>query len=477
MALDLPHGPWNKAVSGKWSGFSIALYTNPSRHMLLVVFDEPSPGKVQGMLVLLRRAFKAEGDVFKFSAAQRRDLSVFQKTSKAGSQAWVVLSATPEYVPYSLDELGGSIQDQYAELDNVSKTTESVARDYGLKLEPVSNLPEEQFNDLFADPFVFLTLVNPAAERERGVSELGREIVGFDSQNTPVDFSVSSLSATIVIGERESRKPVLRVLCENALKNGMPVLLFTSSKGLENFDKLANNLEELKKRGMNAMPVPFSYKPLVIGKSVFIDLSQVDSNAFLEAFDLQRAEVGAVFRRVFDDRGSNIASLTDLTNELRAAKETKAVSQYQINKGVRIVNVLTALHGGLFSKNVVPELAQLGVEHSGKLVRVDALGYSLKIQKLLLHAIVRTIQPVRGARALRSVVVVEPNGNEFGDVIAYARAKFGENIGLIACGEHDVDLAFFKDPRLVASVIGGDVALQEAGQKPQRVKLRPQYTG
>ncbi|MEW5956057.1 MAG: hypothetical protein AB1626_06005, partial [Candidatus Micrarchaeota archaeon] len=286
MELDLPFGPWTRLVSAQWGKYPIALYQNPEKLLLLLVFEKHEE-KITGLVMLLKKVFVAEGDLTRFMQAQKREVTLVEKYSKDASSRFLLVGASPEYAPYSQDALVELVKKQHLELEGITALTKDTAAAYGFKLVELTSAEEAQAQLLLGDPFSLFSYTAAGAGALPGAAEeaafrVQKVKLGMDLDKKDFEIKVESLyNVALVGGSRPSRLHLMHVLLETALHNSIPVLVFDAHDSFKGFAVPNKDASRFIEFGLSGTPTGFPFKSFDLGEGLYVDLSKTDADTFL----------------------------------------------------------------------------------------------------------------------------------------------------------------------------------------------------
>ncbi|HII39193.1 TPA: hypothetical protein HA318_04300 [Candidatus Micrarchaeota archaeon] len=480
MELDLPYGPWTRLVTAQWGKYPLAIYQNPEKLVMLMVFEKRDEN-VTGAVMLLKKVFYAEGDLARFMQAQKREVTLVEKYSKDNSGRYLMVGATPEYCAYSQDALVGVLKKQYLELEGVASLTKDTASAYGFKLTDFSLVDEAQTQLLLGDPFSLFAYTSaggtgPGTSAEAAL-HFPKLLLGLDREKKEFEIKLDSLyNAAITGGTRESRRHLMHVILEGALQNGVTVLIFDSGDSFRGFGLPNRDSASFSEFGMSGTPTGFPFKVFELGEGLYVDLSKIDADAFLRGFYLSGSEVAEPIKAAYDAKRASLFSLSDVINELASMKESKSVSMFNLRRAVRVLQVLQKMYPSLFAKNISADLATPWRDAVGKVLLLNLKKYPLEIQRMLIATVIEAI-PVPPSASLSLVLAFENEASQVSNEIQSALSKYrGQGVGILMHEQHEVDVRQFGELTAAFESIGMEAIGAQKGERPLRFALRPTYS-
>ncbi|MBI5036386.1 hypothetical protein HZC09_03505 [Candidatus Micrarchaeota archaeon] len=468
--LSLPFGPWRKLASAEWGGHPLSVYVNNESLIMLTVFDK-SGDNVTGMLVLLKKPLVLDGSTDAFSSSQKRELVFLEKRSPDYHVKFLLVEATPYYVPYSQQELIATLQRQHQELQGLTKVLIDTASEFDIKVKELTPVDSKTLELLTGDPFTLFSLsgIPPAGEGLRATGRASRLKLGMDASKNEVDVLSTSMSGVFVVGEdRLSRVEALQVLCESALSAGIPCLVFDSSKTLAGLSVPTKDEKTLEEYGMVPLSSAFPFKAYALGKGLFINLRFLDADCFMSGLGAGNKEVAAALQAAYPES----SSLDDLVEKVSKLAETKTLNAYVKAKALRCLRVLQKAYPTTFGKNTFAELSAPWDAGMPKVFYVDVSSVDESLSNLLMLSLMREMkQPPSAASAL---CVFEQSADKLSRDVKNAVAE-KTNVAFAFHASHEEDFAPLE-PTLTLELVGDDVIATEPHKEKKRFKLRPLLT-
>ena len=479
--LDLAHGPWKRIVSATWGNFPVQIYQNPEKVLLISLFEKKDD-EITGVLVLERRALIVEGDISNFLLQQKREMTLIEKITRENRYKYVMVDSTPAFIPYSESELSNEVAKQYEELDALLKITKKgLEASPDVKTRELKSGTDEEVENLLGDPVSILSFTRKSVlvrEMQGGHREsTAKALLGLDRDGQKVEVALKSLFSAIVLGDsKEKRLHLLHIIIEDVLLNSIPVVVFDSQNSFSGLASPSKSKEEYEKYSMKPIPIGFTLKQFEIGKSLFVDLSMIDSDLFLSAFSLEKAEVAPLIKKIFDEKREKISVLGDIISEISAFKETKEFNRFNILRASRIIAVLQKSNPMLFGKNISEELASPWKDGMGKVIYVPLLSQRDEVKRLVVNAVMKTVTP-SPFNPNSVLFVFEPNVSQLKDEIVKQLPGFPKNgKGFALQADHEIELTAFADTALKLEIVGNEVIVSEGSEPKRRFTVRPAYS-
>ncbi|MCX6768119.1 MAG: hypothetical protein NTY90_05350 [Candidatus Micrarchaeota archaeon] len=471
--MELPYGPWTRILSAQWGEYPLSIYHNPDKVILLVIFDK-TDGDTNGVLVVMKKAFLAEGDLTKFILAQKKEMVFLEKFSKEARHSFLLVGPVPAYVAYSQDQLLDAVKKQYSEIDAISRLTKDVVAGYGAKATDLAQAGEEAVQVLLGDPLTLFALARPERPAET-VFPFAKIMLGIDSKGDAVEAKLASLGSVGVVGGKKSeRLHTLHVLAEEALQNNVACLVLDSTDSFQGLKEPSKETAALEKFHVHPIPVGYPLKTYELGTNTFLDLSTVSPDAFLSAFGLEQSDTGALVKKVMDLKKAQ--GLGDLMAEIAALKESKENPQYAINKAVRVIQVIQKTHPALFAKNLSQEWLAPWQEGAAKVFHISLSKQPQNVRQLFIQSLLRSM-PLPEGRVMKLFIVFEQDISDISDDVAIMLEKFRKSgVGFAVQSEHEVDVEMVPEPSLKIEFTNSEAAVTEAGERPKRFTVRPGLT-
>ncbi len=475
MEDDLPYGPWKKFFTATWNGYPLQAYQNADRAVLMLLFEKKGD-EVSGVLVLERRGFVVDGNFSGASIAQR-DLTFIEKHSRNASYKFAVIDSTPAFVPYSAEELANEVTKQYGELESVGKVLKkALAELTGAKIRELKRAEEKEAEALWGDP---LTLLSIGKRGEMLVRETGgaKAVLGITAGKEAYELPLDKLRAVGVVGgSKEKRLHALHVVIECAVGNGVPCMLFDADNSFSGIGLPNRDNANFKAFGMGE-PTGFSLKSYELGKGLFVDLELIESDQFLAAFNIEKSEVAAIIKKVYEEKRGRISFLGDLVAELNSLPETADSPRYVTNKATRVLETIQKINPSLFAKNISEELSEPWKDGTGKVIHVSLAGQRPEISRLVIYSLLKSLlrPSISGFTVL---IALAADSSAFNDELGkLLQALYRQGKGFAVEGEHEVEVSAAAEPRLLVEIVGDDVVLTDREDKTKkRITLRPAYS-
>ncbi|NYZ75396.1 hypothetical protein H0O03_04020 [Candidatus Micrarchaeota archaeon] len=481
MELDLPFGPWTRLVSAQWGKYPMAIYQNPEKLVLLLVFEKQED-KITGVVMLLKKIFYVEGDLARFMQAQKREVTLVEKYSKENAGRYLLVGGTPEYAPYSQDALVEMIKKQHLELEGITSLTKDTAAAYGFKIQDLSAVDDARAQVLLGDPFTLFSYTSiggggPLGTGVETAFRIPKLMLGLDREKKDFEVKLESLySAAITGGNRESRLHLMHLLLEGALQNSVPVLIFDAHESFKGFALPNKDASHFAEFGISGTPTGFPFKAFDLGEGLYVDMSKMDSDVFLRAFGLTGSEVAEPIKAAYDSKRASLFSLSDVITELSSMRETKAVTLFNIKRAVRTLLVLQKIYPSLFAKNISADLATPWRDAIGKVFMLSMKKYPIEIQRMLIATIIESI-PVPPTTSLSLVLAFEEDAEQIAHEAAMVVSKYKkQGVGMVVHAQHEVDLQKLGDFNVRFEAVDGAAIGAEAGERQTRFTLRPAYS-
>lgn len=474
MQLDLPFGPWTKMVSAQWGDFPLTIYQNPDKMMLLVLFEREGE-TLKGCLVFLKRGLMIAGDPSRFGLSQKGETVIVSRLSRDRSDRYILLSSSPAFVDYNLDALVKAVNDQYAELDTLTKATVEILRGYDCKATEFKAVPEEKLQSFLGDPFSLFSLSMSSSPTASQPSKQTRCLLGLDKAGEDCEVKFASLRTVFVSGGlRKQRLHAMHIIAEEALLNNIPVIVF-DSKG--SFAGLANpNADKSSYEAfhLKSIPLGFPFKDYALEKGLFIDLSHLSPEIFLQCFGLDKSDVAPVIKKVYAERQGAFFALSDLLTELSAMKDTPQAAKYTINKAARAVEVIQKSYPNVFAKSASSEM--YGSTELGKVIHVSLGGQPPELAGLAMFSVLSPLLSNASVN-IRMLAVFEQDAGELSDEAMVLLSNLSLNgIGVVLHAEHSLDMARAGKPSLRFDMMELEAIASEEGEKQKRMRIRPAYS-
>ena len=475
MEDELPYGPWKKFFTAVWNGYPLQAYQNEDRIVLLLMFEKKGD-EVTGVLVLERQGFLVEGN-FSGATVAQRDMTFVEKHSKSASLKFAIVDSTPAFVPYSEDELANEVTRQYGELESVGKVLKKALSEMsGAKLTELRKADSKDADALWGDPLLLLSVGKKGGvmAKETGGAKAA---LGITASKELYEIPLDRLrSVGIAGGSKEKRLHALHVVVEGAVSNGVPCMLFDSEGSLSGIGMPNRDGADFKAYGMRE-PTGFPLRTYELGRGLFIDLELIEADHFLAAFNIEKSDIAAIIKTVYEEKRGRISFLGDLVAELNSLPETADNPRYATNKAIRVLETIQKINPSLFAKNISEDLSEPWKDGVGKVVHVGLTGQRPEICQLAIYSLLKSIlrPSISGFTVLVALATEATAFNaETGKLL---QALYRQGKGFVLQAEHEVEFNSAVEPKLLFEMIGDDAILTDKEEKQKkRITLRPAYS-
>lgn len=471
MTLDLPNGPWNKIASCEWNEYPLSIYQNPSKAILVILFDKESENKK--VLVLLKKVLVVEGDLSKFFLSQRRDFTLIEKASRNSSLKYLLIGPPPLIVDYSQDSVVEAVKDAFKEASSMAQLAVEVLRGFKASAKELKEADDEVITGLFGDPMMLFSLSSTCIPSS-SPANYSKALLGVNREGKEVEIKLESLKGLVVIdGQSEKRKHMLHILSESALMNGIPVIMFDSEgifSGLALPNRDSSKFSDFK---MSSSPLGFPYKELEAGKGLFVDLSFLSHDFFCDVFGFP-PELRGLIQTAFEKKPSSV--LEDLITSLGEATE-KVNTQYILLKAIRALRVVQKKFPNLFGKNYASELQAPWDAGVGKFYQINLSSQQKEVHFLLMSSILNSLQKTPSSQ-LSLVVVFEPDASLLSSQVLESVKKLSsQGIAFVYNLENELELKKIGlETQNKIDLVQDEAVLNEDGEGLKRFTVRPAYS-
>ena len=475
MDLDLPYGPWNKVFSAEWNGKPFTVYRNKPNELLIILFIKEK-NKISNMLISLKRIFLVEGNLDKFLMMQKQPLVAVEKSSANFKARYLVVTTTPQKIPYSFDDLSNTLHKQHSNLDVTSDLIKQALHTYDITVIDFDKVNERYILNFFSDPLTLFTMSSEKGGATSSLPELQEVLIGANRWKQPVKAKLSSFSKIEVIGESEAkRKHVLHILIESVLLNNIPAFIFDTSGSFSGISLANRNTSEFEDFGMNALPIGFPTKKLKPEEGLFVDLKLLKPEIFIESFGLEKGDVAKLLSKTLSEQ-KNVSTLGEIVTYLSSLKPSREFPAFIIEKTIRVLEVIQKSFPSLFEKNTLPELVEPWKQPIGSAYYVNLKGTHPMVKNLVISYMLSSLKSASDNALKLLVVFDEPYINIPKNIreLLNENVKFGVAFGVHA--SEALDLADIDSPTLVIDLIGEECVVTETGEPQRRFVIRPAYS-
>ncbi len=480
--LDLPFGPWKRLISAQWQEYPLAIYSNPENILMLVVFEK-NEGKIDGMIVALKKVFMADWQLGKALSQQKKDITSIIKFSSTGINdiSFLMVGTIPIYVQYNEESLIAVLPDQFKVLKGLEDTIASAAEATHLKVKDLSQTSQTDIQEILGDPFSIFSLLHPTANLKEQVLKSDIEVtLGVNVQGGLYKVQLDSLKVCQVVGSnKEYNNRSLQIVCESFLANGIPVVVFDYSNAFSGLSVANSDTRNFAKNSMMPIPLGYPYVQFVLGKGIFVDLQFVKPTEFNDAFKLTGTDVGQTIEKAWS-ASVDKHFLSDLISAISSLKESKDISHFQLTKTIRAIRVIEKTNPSMFGKNSDSDLLVPWRNGIGKVYHVKLDSAYESVSNLFMVSIIRSIPvpTMAGANSTSKVALVfEPDAQLLS---SYIIEKLKESLNcqwsIALSASHWLDLSIIDSPTIKIENVDIDAVITISNQKPVKIEVRPTYT-
>ncbi len=470
--LPLPNGPWSPIVIGNWDGTDITYYENPEKEVMTVIFDKKGE-KIRGIVLLLTRFFLVNGDFSKaldsFSAG---NVVMLKKKTPTTNLNYVAVVTDPMYAQFSSVDILKVFNNQYAELERLSIEFRKLAAKTGMPVTELKNANEEVAHRLFGEPLALPTMiVRKAKEGTTLEMNTGKLNIGLKLTGEKATQIVQNLAISAVVGTQWER--IVQVLIEEAVLNGVTVVLYDDDGKFENINKPNTSLDGYQKFELS-QPMGMPMRSMEPGIEVFIEISLFDAKNLVDLFGL-----GTDAEDILDEA---LKKMPENLEELEKAIENAESKKYLHERVLRVLKFIEREHGDLFKgNNDAREILAPWLKKMGRVTYINLSGIPEGLREGLKYSVTKAIH-----RFLKSET---PRGELHSlSIIKHSKTRihqdymktlkvltmYGHGFLYIAGHELDLDEDIKNTAKLIVKPVNRDeVVVVTPGEKEYRVKVRP----
>jgi hypothetical protein len=490
----LNDGPWKKLFEGDFQGMPVELYKNPDNFLLMVILDL-GKRKVNGAVVQLHYPFLGKGSLEALVETVPKELMLFEKRDKGMTVKWLLISSQAEYLKWKETSFQKEFSKKLKEMKNYAKTMKGHAKGYSVGLKPLNECTRSVQAAFFNEPVLIPALAGkmPREEKRKELSGTVVEediLLGKDKADKVISEQMPDFSETIVEdGKEKDRKHVLHVLAESALLSHLALTVLDWEDDFQGLATSTKKLKGLKEAGIDVEPIGFPVKHFYPFKELKVDVNLLGGTALTTLFGVGNERVVNLIREKM--RVKKYSGFQELIEEIKKEKASEKVNQYEINKAVRVLQLIDNRYPNLFgANNPVGEVSSLWMKGMGRagIVHLDQMP-DRRSRLMLIHSLLKGVKEFyedKGASRQLKALVVLPQarklvGLEKQSVLQQEMVKtlkeFNEfGVGFVLESNHAVDLdeEITDQAKTVVSLVRGlDAAINIEGKKRLRLEIRP----
>lgn len=471
MELNLPNGPWKTVASAKWNDHPLSIYANNKHELLIVIFDKSSGKK--GALLLMKKVFSIDsGELDRFINSNKHDLTFLTRVSEGTRSRFLLVDVSPKFVTYNQQELFKAVKQQHLELEALAKIAQDLAHACSVKL---SELTKESADFLLGDPFsLFALSQQTAASRGQAQSVLQqvRVLFGLQKNGDLADASLASLSSVAVLGESaKSQLQALQVVCENALLNGVPCLIFDSSDAFGGIALPNEHGDDFEKFRMPPHPTGFPFKAYTAGEVVNADLSVLKPQTIIQMLAVPKGD------EIIQQSWNGVKTAEELANAIEKKADAQATekNRYFAFKTVRALRALNKQLDCAFSANELAELRAPWTSGTGKAIIIDCMRAQPDLRELVQQTMLSQLrEPLRSQLSL--LIVFDQPAGELSEEVKKTLVKLAEkNVGFALRANDESELKPISQTSLKIELFKNE-AISTEGSEKKRFTLRPTFS-
>ncbi len=470
--LPLPQGPWEPIVTGNWDGIDISYYENPDKEILIFIFDKRG-SKILGAVMLAARFFLVQGDasklVDKFSEG---NVIYLKKRTPTVKLDYLAVVSDPIYAEFKPADIIRKFNKVYSSLSDTSSELRKLARQQNLILTELRNANEEEVHRLFGEPLALPTVIvrkpgeKTMLEMKTGKMNLGLKVTGEKAQEI-----VQNLILSVIVGSQ--RKKIIQVLIEEAVLNGVTVVLYDEDGSFANINKPNPSMEDFEKFELS-QPMGMPTRVMEPGIEIFIEFEHYGKEELAELLGV----TGECVKILEDALKTHPETIEDLANAIDSVK----IKKYPHERVLRILKYIENEYGDLFrGKNDAREILAPWLRKMGRVtyIKLEELPEILRegVKLCVTKSIHRFLKSELPRREVTSLSIIEVRkGKIYEEYLKTLKLLTSYGHGLLLCGDNEIDMD--KDCLESAKIRIDTVSENEAvikvhGKKPYRIKVRP----
>ncbi len=470
--LPLPNGPWSPVVIGNWDGIRISYYHNPDKEMLIFIFDKKA-GKIQGVVMLMARFFLVNGDFSKaLDNFSDGNVVMLKKKTPTFNLNYVAVVTDPVYAKFKSGDIVRTFNNLMASLDNLSTEFRKLAAKTGMPITELKNANEEVVHRLFGEPLALpTTIIRKAGEGTMLDMNIGKLNLGLKTTGEKAVEVAQSLVMAAIIGKMKEK--ILQVVMEEAVLNGMTVILYDEDGRFETINKPNPSLDGYEKFELS-QPMGMPTRAMEPGIEVFIEISLFNPELLTELFGLGE-DAEKVFEEAMKSEPQNL-------KELSSSIENISTKKFIHERVLRVLKFIEREHGDLFNgENDAREILAPWLKKMGRITYIKLSEVPENLQEGIKLSVTKAIHRFLKSEApkaeLKSISVINhKKGKIFDDYFKTLKVLTTYGHGIIYCvdDEIDADQEYLGGAKLVIkSVDKDDAVILTPGKKEYRIKVRP----
>ncbi|MFH1255688.1 MAG: hypothetical protein V1494_00175 [Candidatus Diapherotrites archaeon] len=496
----IANGPWRQIFQGSFQGHELEVYANPDNILLSMVLDIEKK-QIVGTIFQLYKVFSATGEIEGFVESLPREVLVLERHEKNETLKFLMLGSNAAYVKFKENEFINEVEAAFKRVEMSSTMIKDISKAYGLTLDELKDASEKAKGSFFAQPLLIPMLgastgggIQPGETQESSPGTFapvakGEVMLGLTKEKKPVLEPFNFFQRTIIAGgENAQRKHALHVLIEGALLSNIAVTLIDFGNEFHGLSEGSKETGELKKYGIDMDPIGFPVKQFRPGKEVFVDFEATDGKGLLDLFGAgESAAADAIDLAIRKEKPKDAK---DLSQKIKLMPLTDEFTDYQKNKAVRIVTLITLSYPELFkAKNTFDEISKSWVKSIGRagiinLKDTDAR-QALLIVNNVVNGVIERFKATERTMSTKALIVIPDAEKIIGragkEILAVQTAKalaegplYGVAFAVSAERELDLaeELSKTADAR-IELISGNDAGVQLKNKKAYRVFLRP----
>jgi hypothetical protein len=488
----LNQGPWTLLFEGEFQQMPLSIYINPDKIILVLIFDM-GKNKPKGAVTQVHYPFVAQGNLENILEGLPHTVSVLARHEPNETSKFLLVGSSPNYLDWKEEKFQKGFAKMLKEVQITAKTVEDFAKGFEIKMKSVAEVGGEVENTFFMEPVLIPALA--AKMPKEKIKAKAEEIVasgnlpfGLDKANNLVEEPFSLFKTTLVSdGTQENRNHTMQVLAENTLLAGAALTLFEWAEEFDGLSQPTDKTKELAKEKISFEPVGFPVKHFHPKKDIFVDVNMINPVGLMQLFGVADEELIKFFQKKMTEK--EFKSMNELIKSVKGSQPAAGMNQYQINKLVRILELMQSIYPELFDgQNPVEEIAKHWVKNIGRAGIIHLKDLDERASLMLLHTLIKGIlikQRESGqGKNLKAMVLLPQAEKVLGqkqeallaqEIIDFLTELESYGVGFILESPHPIDIKKDLTEKVnthLTMLRGLDTAVKIKGARGFRMKIR-----
>ncbi len=378
--MDYPYGPWKELFVGIYDDYSLRLLFNQDGLIISEILNKDKTKAVLSLTQIMGVFGDSEAFIESISKS-----AIYLNIHDNSNSKYLLLQSNQEILNYNVKDVNDFLNYQYKDLMRDLRNLQNISESYEINVKLYNELPNDLKTKIFSNPLnLFSFITKPKVTSSQKVKEeINKTLfLGFYRNNDEkVIEKIEQFSNTLIIG---NNKLIFKTMIENFSINGINTVVFSDSKDIINM-KYPNEDKNISNK--NITPIGFPLKEKIIGEDIYVNLSELPLNSFLELNNIDDSNVADLINDIISNKKPK--TLDNLIKELDEFKYNDKYNFYDVHLTIRILNIIKQKNPGIYLgdssvSNLNKDNNNLGTINFIKLNKLDT-------DKIIIYNIIKKI--------------------------------------------------------------------------------------